>query len=130
MSLKLYFYNTVLSSGHKDWIHANVDIVAILAVLVAGFVVQGLGPGPWGVRQWAGVSPLSLQENPKNAALSAWGLTLSGSRQLFRGCQRSPIHVIFLIALRTADLSLISPTEMLFGTEPSARSLDMCAPVF
>lgn len=45
MSLKLCFYNTVLSLGHKDWIHANVDIVVILAVLVAGFVVQGLGPG-------------------------------------------------------------------------------------
>ena len=126
MSLKLHFYNTVLSLGHKDWIHANADIVVILAVLVAGFVVQGLGPGPWGARQWAGISPLSLQENPKNAALSVQDLTLSRSRQLFRGCQRSPIHVIFLIALKMADLSsTTSLTEMLFGTEASARSLDV-----
>lgn len=131
MSLKLHFYNTVLSLGHKDWIHANADIVVILVVLVAGFVVQGLGPGPWGVRQWAGVSPLSLRENPKSAALSIRGLTLSGSRQLFWGCQRFPVHVIFLVALKMTDLSLtLSLTEMLFGTEPSARSLDVCAPVF
>lgn len=90
MSLKLHFSNTVLSSGHKDWIHADVDIVIILVVLVAGFVVQGLVPGPWGVRQWAGVSPLSLQENPKNAALSVRGLTLSRSRQLFSGMSEVP----------------------------------------
>jgi len=60
VSLKLHFYNTVLSLGHKDWMHANVGIVVILAVLVAGFAVQGLGPGPWGVRWRAGVSPLSV----------------------------------------------------------------------
>lgn len=81
------------------------------------------------MRQWAGVSPLSLQENPKNAALS-WGLTLSRSRQLFQGCQWSLIHVMLLIALKMGDLSLTSSlTKILFGTEPSARSFAVYAPV-
>lgn len=70
----------MLSLGHKDWIHANAGTAVIPAVLVAGFVGQGLGPGDWGSGQEEALVSAGASEECSPVCLM-W----SGSRQLFGG---------------------------------------------